>query len=38
MPFVIGILIAYLFYIPARNLEKLIQELKNKFIKKRARE
>ena len=37
MPFVIGILIAYLFYIPARNLEKTYSRIKNKFIKKRAR-
>ena len=37
IPFVIGILIAYLFYIPARNLEKTYSRIKNKFIKKRAR-
>lgn len=33
-PFVIGIIIAYILYIPSKKLEKLIS--KNKFLKKRA--
>lgn len=37
MPFLIGILIAYLFYIPCRQIENLYKKLKPKFIKKRAR-
>ena len=35
MPFLMGILLAYLFYIPCRQIEKLYK--KTKFLKKRAR-
>lgn len=37
MPFLMGILIAYLLYIPCRQIERLYRNLKPKFIKKRAR-
>lgn len=37
MPFFMGILIAYLFYIPCRQIEKLFRKIKPKFINKRAR-
>lgn len=37
MPFFMGILLAYLFYIPCRQIEGLYKKLKPKFIKKRAR-
>lgn len=37
MPFLMGILIAYLFYIPCRQIEKLFRKIKFKFINKRAR-
>lgn len=37
MPFLIGILIAYLFYIPCRQIEKLYKKAKPKFIKNKAR-
>ena len=37
MPFIIGILLAYLFYIPCRQIEKLYKKIKFNFIKKRAR-
>lgn len=37
MPFFMGILIAYLFYIPCRQIEKLFKKIKFKFINKRAR-
>ena len=38
MPFIIGLLIAYLLYIPSRKLEKIYKKCnKVKFIKKRAR-
>ena len=37
MPFVIGILIAYLFYIPTKKLEKVYSRTKNKFIKRKSR-
>lgn len=37
MPFLMGILLAYLFYIPCRQIEKLYEKLKPKFINKRAR-
>ena len=37
MPFFMGILIAYLFYIPCRKIEGLYRKVKPKFIKKRAR-
>ena len=37
MPFFMGILIAYLFYIPCKQIEKLFKKVKFKFINKRAR-
>ena len=38
MPFILGIIIAYILYIPARSLEKLIKKMKKlEFITKRAR-
>lgn len=37
MPFFMGILIAYLFYIPCRQIEKLYKKIKFKTINKRAR-
>jgi len=37
MPFFMGILIAYLFYIPCRHIESLYRKIKPKFINKRAR-
>lgn len=37
MPFIIGILLAYLFYIPCRNLERLYKKSKLKLIQKKAR-
>ena len=37
MPFVIGILIAYLFYMPTKKLEKVYSKTKNKFIKRKSR-
>lgn len=37
MPFLMGILIAYLFYIPCRQIERLYKKIKPKFINKRAR-
>lgn len=37
MPFFMGILLAYLFYIPCRQIEKLFRKIKPKFINKRAR-
>ena len=37
MPFLMGILLSYLFYIPCRKIEKLYKKIKLKFIKKRAR-
>ena len=37
MPFFMGILIAYLFYIPCREIEKLYKKIKPKFYNKRAR-
>ena len=38
MPFVLGIILAYILYIPARNIEKFIRKCKKiKFINKRAR-
>ena len=37
MPIFMGILLAYLFYIPCRQIEKLYRKIKPKFIKKRAR-
>ena len=37
MPFFMGILLAYLLYIPCRAIEKLYSKIKLKFINKRAR-
>lgn len=37
MPFFMGILLAYIFYIPCKQIEKLYKKIKPKFIKKRAR-
>ena len=37
MPFFMGILIAYLFYIPCRKIERLYRKIKPKFLNKRAR-
>ena len=38
MPFIVGLLIAYLLYIPCRKIESIYKESKKlKFIKKRAR-
>ena len=38
MPFILGIIIAYILYIPSRSLEKLIKKMKKlEFITKRAR-
>lgn len=37
MPFVIGILIAYLFYMPTKKLEKVYLKTKNKLIKGKSR-
>lgn len=38
MPFVVGIILAYVLYIPARNIEKLISKIKKtKFIQNKAR-
>ena len=37
MPFLMGILLAYLLYIPCRTIEKLYKKIKIKFINKRAR-
>ncbi len=37
MPFIVGILIAYLLYIPAGKIENKYLKSKNKFIKKKAR-
>lgn len=37
MPFLMGILLAYLFYIPCRKIEKLYKKIKFKFFSKRAR-
>lgn len=37
MPFIIGTLIAYLFYIPCRKLEEIYRKSKLKFMQKRAR-
>ena len=35
MPFFMGILLAYIFYIPCRQIEKLYKKIKPKFINKR---
>jgi len=37
MPFIMGILLSYLLYIPCRTIEKLFSKFKIKFINKRAR-
>ena len=37
MPFILGILVAYLFYIPCRKLESLYRKIKVKILAKRAR-
>lgn len=38
MPFILGIILSYVLYIPVRNLEKLLKKIKKiKFISKRAR-
>lgn len=37
MPFFMGILIAYLFYVPCRQIENLYKRIKPRFINKRAR-
>ncbi len=36
-PFLAGILIAYILYLPCRNIEKIFKKVKNKFIVKKAR-
>jgi len=37
MPFILGVIVAYLFYIPCRKLESLYKKIKIKFFAKRAR-
>ena len=37
MPFLIALIIAYLFYIPCRSIERLYEKTKSKIIKKKAR-
>ena len=37
MPFIMALLLAYLFYLPCRKIEGIIKKVKVKFIKKRAR-
>lgn len=37
MPFIMALLLAYLFYLPCRKVEQIISKAKPKFIKKRAR-
>ncbi|MDE5831279.1 MAG: hypothetical protein K2H53_06875 [Clostridia bacterium] len=37
MPFIMALLIAYLFYLPCRKVEKFFEKAKLKFINKRAR-
>ena len=37
MPFIMALLIAYIFYLPCRKVETFILKTKNKFIRKRAR-
>ena len=34
-PFVVGLIIAYVLYVPSRNLERILS--KNKYLKKRAK-
>ena len=37
MPFIMALLLAYIFYLPCRKVEKFYMKAKSKFIKKRAR-
>ncbi len=37
MPFIMAIILAYLFYLPCRKIETFFEKAKSKFIKKRAR-
>lgn len=37
MPFIMALLIAYLFYMPCKKVEKIFEKAKPKFLKKRAR-
>ena len=37
MPFIMALILAYLFYLPCRKLEGLLNKSKFRFIKKRAR-
>ncbi len=37
MPFIMAVLIAYLFYLPCRKVENVLRKCKFKFVKKRAR-
>jgi len=37
MPFIVGVIVAYLFYIPCRRLESIYKKIKLKFLAKRAR-
>jgi len=37
MPFIMALLVAYLFYIPCKKVESLIAKSKSKFLKKKAR-
>lgn len=37
MPFIIALILAYLFYLPCRKLENIFSKSKSKFIKKKAR-
>ena len=37
MPFIMGILIAYILYIPCKKIEEVYKKTKLKFLKKRAR-
>ena len=37
MPFFMGVLIAYLFYIPCRKIESCFRKIKSKFMQKRSR-
>lgn len=37
MPFLIGVLIAYVLYFPSKSIEKMFEKFENKWIKKKAR-
>ena len=37
MPFILGVIVAYLFYIPCRKLESVYRKIKIKFLAKKAR-